>query len=303
MKELLSQENCLNCSSILDEEDVFCRHCGQKKLSHHDFTLRHLVVDSFADYFHFDGKFFTTLKSMFLHPGQMTNEFLAGKRVKFIQPFKLFLFISILYFILIGFSRHDSIKHDTAADTAGNLNYSISLPGAKPLSMEQAREIVERKGLDAAVDSLSPGTGWFSRMLSKRILVNAIEGPEKVMEKFIHNSSKVVFILIPVMAFLLKLLYLRKKRLYFDHLIFALHFHAMFFLSLLIFELVSYAIPNYVFTVMFFGILIYLYWMMRKVYGQGRGRTIAKILVLFFGYIIIALPVFFVILIMVSKMV
>jgi hypothetical protein len=311
MKELLSQENCLNCSSILNEEDVFCHHCGQKKLGHHDFTLRHLIVDSFADYFHFDGKFFTTLKSMFLHPGQMTNEFLAGKRVKFIQPFKLFLFISILYFIVIGFSGHSKIKHESAvdtiaettADTSGNLKFAVSLPGAQSISIDKAREIVARKGIDATVDSLSPGAGWFSRLLSKRILINAIEGPERVMEKFVHNSSKVVFILIPLMALLMKLLYLQKKKLYFDHLIFALHFHAMLFISLIIFELVSFIHQSYTFGVIFFGVIVYLYWMMRKVYAQGRGRTIAKIFALFFGYTIIALPLFFVILFVVSMMI
>ncbi|MEI6576023.1 MAG: hypothetical protein WCO63_07605 [Bacteroidota bacterium] len=56
MKEIPVQEHCLNCSYTLGADNIFCPSCGQKKLAAHDFTIRHIVVDSMADYFHFDGK-------------------------------------------------------------------------------------------------------------------------------------------------------------------------------------------------------------------------------------------------------
>jgi len=305
MTEIEKQDQCLNCSTILREEDVFCPACGQKKLQAHDFTFRHLAVDSVGDYFHFDGKFYRTVKSLLLHPGAMTNDFLAGRRARYIQPFKLFLFISVVYFLLFGMTsmKHELPQSGNVSDTLKEketLNYSITLPDAEKMTIAEARTAVERMGEDALLDSIMPNSGWFTRFVSKKFLQNAMQGNEKLTEKLFHNASKIVFILIPVMALLLKLLYIRKKKLYFDHLIFALHLHALIFLGLIMNLVFDDFTDGYFMAFLFPGMLLYLLLSLKRVYLQAWGRTILKFLLLFFGYLILALPVFAIVLALVS---
>jgi hypothetical protein len=54
-----------------------------------------------------------------------------------------------------------------------------------------------------------------------------------------HIIPKMMFVLLPLFAWLLKLFYDRKKYLYVDHAIFSLHFHSAFFLFLLIVDIIT----------------------------------------------------------------
>jgi hypothetical protein len=75
-KELFVKElACLNCDTALSGK--FCTNCGQKAfLDKSNFFL--LVYEFVSDYFHFDGKFFSTLKALLLRPGHITREFILG---------------------------------------------------------------------------------------------------------------------------------------------------------------------------------------------------------------------------------
>jgi len=126
------------------------------------------------------------------------------------------------------------------------------------------------------------------------------DGYEPMMENLVHRSSKVVFILIPVLALILKLFYIRRKRLYYDHLIFAVHFHSFLFLMLLLYaliELFSVDIPILIFIIC---ILIYLYIALYQVYKQSYLKTLFKGLLIVLTYLFVAVPVFFFLLLVFS---
>src|ERR1700748_1877375 len=99
MKKHYRKENdCLNCGTIL--EGHYCHNCGQENLQIKE-SFGHMMNHAISDYFHFDHQFFHMLKPLLFKPGFLTNEYMAGKRVQFLHPVKMYIFISVVYFILL----------------------------------------------------------------------------------------------------------------------------------------------------------------------------------------------------------
>ena len=92
---------CLNCEQPLDKSDVYCPHCSQlnsdKKLSAKDFFGEFLT-----SIFVYDSRLRNTLKVLLFRPGIITRNYIKGQRLKFANPFRFFLSVSIIYFLLQG---------------------------------------------------------------------------------------------------------------------------------------------------------------------------------------------------------
>jgi hypothetical protein len=91
---------CANCGGAIDGN--FCSVCGQRRLRADDLSLRHAwrhLVDQMLDV---DGRIFRTLATLFKRPGQLTLDFLEGRRAKYIHPLRLFLVFSAIYFVAEG---------------------------------------------------------------------------------------------------------------------------------------------------------------------------------------------------------
>jgi len=92
---------CLNCNHPLDVSDKFCPNCGQnnsiKRLSIKDF------VDEFlANFYAYDSKIKRTVVSLFTKPGKAAREFTQGKKQFYANPFRFYLSVSLVFFILSG---------------------------------------------------------------------------------------------------------------------------------------------------------------------------------------------------------
>jgi hypothetical protein len=106
------------------------------------------------------------------------------------------------------------------------------------------------------------------------------------MNGFLQNLPTALFLLMPVFAMILKVLYFRRKRFYVEHFVFALHVHAFAFL---LFTVILLAPWGWVGIVAQLWFAIYLYWAMKRVYGQGWMRTLVKYGVLGWTYLFIML--------------
>ncbi|MEL7144793.1 MAG: DUF3667 domain-containing protein [Bacteroidota bacterium] len=102
----MSIENkiCLNCDYQLDEEAMYCARCGQK-YSRKNGTVRDFFVDFLGDYFTFDSKIFRSILPLITKPGFLTTEYLIGRRVRYIPPLRLYIFISIIFFLIFKFAN------------------------------------------------------------------------------------------------------------------------------------------------------------------------------------------------------
>lgn len=96
---------CLNCGHPLDISDKFCSNCGQlnstKKLSFNDFFL-----EFFAGIFSYDSRMRRTLSTLIFHPGKISKDYINGMRTRYANPFRFFLSISIIFFIVFSFTNN-----------------------------------------------------------------------------------------------------------------------------------------------------------------------------------------------------
>jgi len=102
-KHLRHDKTCLNCGATVEER--YCSRCGQENIETKD-SFIHLVTHFFEDLTHYDSKFFITIKDLLIKPGFLTSEYLSGKRVKYLHPIRMYMFISFLYFLMVFSSNH-----------------------------------------------------------------------------------------------------------------------------------------------------------------------------------------------------
>jgi hypothetical protein len=90
---------CANCHAQLTGE--FCSACGQRH-EPHIHTVAHFASEAFESISHADSRLWRTLWYLFARPGFLTSEFFAGRRVAYLPPFRLYLVLSVLFFVVIG---------------------------------------------------------------------------------------------------------------------------------------------------------------------------------------------------------
>jgi hypothetical protein len=98
---------CENCGFDLD--GPFCGRCGQPERSVIRF-FGSVVMHILDDIFGFDSRAGRTLVPLIFRPGFLTNEYFRGRRVHYVPPIRLYFFVSIIFFIFLGFFTDDSVN-------------------------------------------------------------------------------------------------------------------------------------------------------------------------------------------------
>ena len=115
----------------------------------------------------------------------------------------------------------------------------------------------------------------------------------EVVRTFLNYLPTLMFLLLPVFAGILKLLYLRSPRFYVEHFVFVLHTHAFIFGTFTLSLLLGWAGVGFLPPLLLAWAAVYLYLALRRVYGQGRGKTALKYWCLgwlYFWVMMICLP-------------
>src|SRR6266404_2438664 len=92
--------HCENCGAPLTGH--YCGQCGQAAVDYRR-SFRHVIADVLDSFLNWDSKFFATIALLILKPWRLTNEFLAGKRVRYVNPLRLYLLASILFFFAVNY--------------------------------------------------------------------------------------------------------------------------------------------------------------------------------------------------------
>ena len=299
---------CANCGAAL--VSVYCGDCGQHVADSHRSVWR-FVADFLENTFCWDNKLLRTLKPLFRQPGYLTREFMAGRRARYVHPLRLFLFTSALCLTLLQFSHDYLAKTKTLREAFGGNERDFQWIASKQREAADTPSPVARAAISTVSNSdngTHPETGdlragrpaddaqpdgWaarFDRALETRIARN---GGEEQLNKAISDGvqrrlSWVVLALLPVFALGLRALYWRKDTFYFAHLVFSLHYHTFLLLFWtgyvgmgLVAVHVSFVwLPRLALKL---GLLLpplYLFAALRRMYDEGRGRTLGKMLVL-----------------------
>jgi hypothetical protein len=236
--------HCHNCGEALI--GPYCAACGQKD-QERILPLGHLLHEVFHEVSHLDQRFLGTLR-MLLRPGALTLEYLAGRRARWVQPFRLYLLVSLAFFALSAFRPASKDFRITV-----NRPAQVVSPDGKPV----------------------PDNPTQSRLAKRAEEIN--RDPSAFLAKLYAWMPRVLFVLLPVFALLLKLAYLRTRTLYAAHAIFSLHQHAFAFLLLTTISLLSH-VP-YVRSLrglLFLALPVHLVLGLKRVYGQGWLLTSVK---------------------------
>ena len=145
-------KTCLNCENDISEDDNFCPNCGQvndlKKVS-----LKQYLSAYFDDFLSFDSRFLNTIVGLVFKPGYVTKNYVEGKRMRYMNPFRLYIQITILFFLVIGiFSTIDNFK--TIDEQSYQLIPEINLDqGKEQMDNIKSETLDELRKNDVVLDS------------------------------------------------------------------------------------------------------------------------------------------------------
>lgn len=96
-----NQVNCQNCEEPFEKGFKFCPNCGQK--TNEELTLRVLFYNTICNYFSFDARFIKSFVPLMFKPGFLASKYLEGKRLMYLHPAQMYLFISVVFFFVFNF--------------------------------------------------------------------------------------------------------------------------------------------------------------------------------------------------------
>jgi hypothetical protein len=265
---LRQDKTCLNCRYVVDNR--FCPNCGQENTDTRK-TFHHLFIHFFEDLTHYENAFWKTIKNLFLKPSSLTKEYLSGKRLSYLAPVRLYIFISFVTFFLIAVfpATEDELVNANQTQTIhvkdknGALKDSVisakkikvsdilkaeeEMQKEKHLTNAQQNESFLNFGYDniKELDSLQkygPAdeklNSFEYNIVKKTLIVKSKYNKQEMWTKFTEaawqNFPKALFIYMPLFALVLWLFHGKKRWYYFDHGIFTLHYFSFLLLSALL---------------------------------------------------------------------
>ena len=292
---------CLNCDSPLRGQ--YCAQCGQRSQTRL-ISLFELVRDAFGDLFELDSRLWQTLGPLLVRPGRLTADYLKGKRARFMPPFRTYLVLSLLFFVVAFFDPREDLAilfaDEPVAEQGADATTDAAAEDDGPeFNVTVGGERVNDGG-DCQIDDedLASVPAWLRSRLTKQRLTHiceqaSMDDGQQLLENVLDNIPAALIVLLPLMALVLKMLYPLSRRYYVEHLLFFVHFHAFFFLMLTLQILwirvvallgLDDAIGVLPVIVSSLYIPVYLFKSMRRVYGQGFLLTLVKYLVLLAAY-------------------
>jgi hypothetical protein len=382
--------HCENCGAPLTGE--FCAQCGQHAIDYRRSIFR-VLLDAADSFLNWDTKFLHSMNQLLIHPWQLTNDFNAGRRARYVHPLRLYLIASIVFFLLARAINWDSdgpIQLTAQDRTELVASLARMVEPNSPLTPEQRAEVElarvklaepegaltteERAQLKKTIHayiksqvSKSLGAEERAKMAAMMARIPKIRDPEKettpplvplppdpnvsapaipnpsipaitvaptpkasrhfsvgppgekksafalwlekqVKEKIGEDGARAKLFLetlrsnipammlccIPLFAFILKILYIRKGRFYVEHLVYALHIHTFLYVAVIITSLAVMganrtvpALGGWITGLMVCAIVVQIFLSIRRVYKQGWIMTMMKFLFGGFVYCVI----------------
>lgn len=290
-------KTCLNCRHVVEQK--YCPNCGQENTDSRK-TFHHLFIHFFEDLTHYENAFWKTIRNLLFKPATLTKEYLSGKRLSYLAPVRLYIFISFITFLLIAlFPSHVTENlQKSEKDITTNL-IKQDKKGIKNFQQNTHFKLRTMKEIDSIQKYGKPSEKYtdFEYWLYEKVIHVTEKNTkgeiiEKFIESFVHNIPKILFIIMPFFAFFLWIFHNKKKWYYFDHGIFTLHYFSFLLLIFLILfiiqkitDLLGSGFGFIADITNFAGILwmsYYFYPAHHRFYGESRIVSFIKSVFLFF---------------------
>lgn len=246
--------------------------CGQETRLHAP-SFSEFMHEFIGHYVALEGRLWGTISRLLFRPGLLTTEYLAGRRKRYVEPLRLYLSLSIIFFAVLKFSDADVVKTDPRPVPPSVQRQAENVVAEVKRNQEDHPPILDDK-LEQALKEKWPGTykslDRFNKMDD--------EQKSKVMQAgFYKYAPYAIFLLMPIFALWLKVLYLGTGRKYGEHMLFALHTNAFAFVMLGVFMFLP---DGFLKFAAFCWVAGYLPWAMQRVYKKGKWGTFWRWLLL-----------------------
>jgi hypothetical protein len=321
--------NCQNCNTDLEESAKFCPQCGQSTTE--KLTLGELFRNTVSNYFSIDARLFKSIFPLIFWPGFLPRQFVDGKRMAYLHPAQLYLFVSVIFFFVLSFSTKsqnekadavlknglenelivttqdstdltvvdtmilDSIANELMDSDTGSVDATFFLRDFDTEIIDS----LEKAG--ATFDEMLASTGilesdkWFRKYVASQVLKFYLKKGEGFLDIIYGTMSFVLFISIPIFALFLKLLYFKRGS-FAHHLVFTFNFFTVLFIGLLLNIVLSYVVDTTdAYMMLVFLLLgIHLYLSLKQFYQQGYLRTGLKTMILLILFSVFLIPFTFI---------
>ena len=242
--EILIPVKCRNCGTECISR--YCHNCGQDIFSGRERSVGEIIYNAFDTVFAFDSNILRTLKYLIFFPGRLSKEYCDGKIVKFVQPAKLFWFITVLFLTLFSLSNssEDSVASSNEEGVENRISTNIN-NADKDLSKNGDRGILN---------------GDFTRAQEAEFI-----------QTFRSYFPYIMFMMIPFFSVLLQMFFHKRRRFFANQMVFALHFHSFAFLLFMVLMAIDKLFPAidtsgpYIFLpVIYFIVALYVFYKPKK---------------------------------------
>src|SRR5688500_6265824 len=237
---------CPNCATVLI--GAHCHSCGQKRIHSNELALKRFVARVAGDITDIESsKIFKTLRAMFMKPGLLTTEYLAGRRGNYIGPIKLYLTFSALYFLFAW---------GALADIRGGTERTVRTP--------MLVNVARKRGVEPAV-------------LADTVHQKA----ERYASAFRFFSVLISGTFLAALYFRMRKYYVEHLVFSLYYYSFDFFSKSLFALLFLVSAAIGIKLPTLVLNFFYPIALIYLVFALRRVYQQRWAMTVLKAVVLF----------------------
>lgn len=250
----------------------FCQECGQETTAHPP-TFWEFVHEFITHYVALEGKLWRTLGMLFFKPAELTREYRAGRKIRYISPLRLYITASFLFFLFVKVFGWGQLVHIETTPGGPKKTSGISFSTTAPEGKNYAEMSSEELGKSAITVNdfeCDGAAGTWCHELRSRLL-KKYEGKtghdmwNTMKAGMIANVPYALFLLLPFYALLTKVLY-RSRGLYFgEHMVYALHIHAFTFFVLLL----KAALPRFLGDAVLLLAWVYYFMAMQRYFG-GR---------------------------------
>ena len=256
-------EVCPECGEVLAGD--YCHRCGEKRPEARDLSVRHFVLDAAKELTSLDSKLTRTLLALLFRPGRLTNEWIAGRRGRYLKPLNLCL--GVFAISIFAYSAY------------------------KPVSVYDVSNVAEQDK-----------TGQVMELVRRRAAKRRVE-PEALLdemsEKWQRYMSVSPLVFVFAFALVLQLVFIATRRYFVEHLVFSMHFVSFSMLALTlmwpVYFLTGVKPGGWNVAVAVFKWLldiVYMYLAVRAVYRLGAARTLLVSVLLIVGYFLAYLLIF-----------
>jgi hypothetical protein len=163
-----NQTTCKNCEQSFDSDFSFCPHCGQKDKD--ELTLGVLFYNTISNYFSFDARFFKSFIPLMFKPGFLARKFVEGKRLLYLHPAQMYLFIAIVFFFLFSFKANEQAREiDEGLATAFEKNEKNDTLSMVEIQANRIQDSINREEARTTFKKMSIYTGMTEQQIDSLV--------------------------------------------------------------------------------------------------------------------------------------